>query len=280
MFHTPIDKITKDQRQKSKIAELLCGYSGGVGAMERNNATIEDPAKRIPSKEIPGLIKTWREANPNIVKLWWETDAAAKNTLKTGQSTPVAHGIMFGMKNGHLLMKLPSGRCLVYQKPHFRKFYVASIPVKTFDEEKLEYTTRIEHVEVGEAKKHNMEEYYWHLKRLGLKDDGSRPTIRESICYWGQNQTSKKWEPIKSYSGKWVENFVQATCRDLLMHAIINIEKAGYAIVLSVHDEIVAEVPKGSVSFERIKELMLDVPLWAKTWGVRADGFVGKYYKK
>lgn len=279
MFHTPIEQITKDQRQKSKIAELLCGYAGGVGAMERNNATIEDPAKRIPSKEIPGIIKTWREANPNIVSLWRETDVAVKNAIKTGQLTPVKHGIAFGMKNGNLLMRLPSGRCLVYQKPHLRKFYVANIPVTTFDEEKQENVTKIEHIEVGEARKHTMDEYYWHLQRLGLTDDGTKPSLRESICFWGQNQTTKKWEPIKTWGGRLVENFVQAICRDLLMHSILNVEKAGYPVVLDVHDELVVEITKGSVSFERIKELMLDLPDWCN-WPVRCDGFKGPYYMK
>lgn len=280
MFHTPIGQITKDQRQKSKIAELLCGYAGGVGAMERNNATIEDPAKRIPSKEIPGLIKTWREANPNIVQLWREMDAAAKTAINTGTLVPVKNGVAFGMKAGNLLMRLPSGRCLVYQKPHLRKFYVANIPVTTFDEEKQDYVTKTEHIEVGEVRKHTMDEYYWHLSRLNLVDDGTPPKLRESICFWGQNQTTKKWEPIKTWGGRFVENLVQAACRDLLMHSVITVEKAGYPVVLTVHDEIVVEVPVGSVSFERLKELLLDMPAWAKHWPVKADGFVGSYYKK
>jgi DNA polymerase len=300
MFHKPIEQITKDDRQKSKVSELLFQYGGGEKAMERNNDTIEDPKKRIPIAEIPGLVKTWRKANPAIVQMWWDMDAAAKLAINTGQLVPVKNGVAFGMKNGNLLMKLPSSRCLVYQKAFLQKFYIAKVPVVDdklmpkihFDEENNPYVKFLS-VKIGKVQKDTPEEYQYLLKRAGLAYDTSRfneylrefgltyekpkPGKRETVCFWGMDGI---WKVIETYGPKTFENLVQAACRDLLMNSIINIEKAGYPIVLSVHDEVVIEIPKDSVSFDKVKEIMLQLPDWASWWPVRADGFIGDYYMK
>lgn len=303
MFHVPVDKISKDLRQKCKIAELLCQYGGGAGAMERNNDTIEDPKKRIPEEEIPGLIKTWRKANPAIVQMWWDLDAAAKLAINTGQVVPVKNGVSFGMKNGNLLMKLPSGRCLVYQKAFLQKFYIAKVPdIVTvdgrlvpkihYDEDKNPYVKFLA-VKIGKVTKDTPEEYQYLLKRAGLAYDTSgfneylkqfgltyekpKPGKRETVCFWGMDGI---WKVIETYGPKFFENLVQAACRDLLMHSVINVENAGLPVVLTVHDELVNEVDKGIYSLEGVKEIMLQLPDWCKWWPVRADGFIGPYYMK
>lgn len=303
MFHKPVSEITKEDRQKSKVSELLFQYGGGVGAMERNNDTIEDPKKRIPLKEIPGLVKTWRKANPAITQMWWDMDAAAKLAINTGQLVPVKNGISFGMKNGNLLMKLPSGRCLVYQKAFLQKFYVAKVPEVHvvdgqiapkvyYDEDEQPYLKML-HIKLGRVFNQSHDEFYKQLKGKGiaynikafnvylqqfeLSIDPPKPTIRETVCFYGMD---KIWKVIETYGPKFFENAVQAACRDLLMHSIISIENAGYPVVLSVHDEIVSENIINSVSFERMKQLMLTLPDWCDTWPVRADGFIGEYYQK
>jgi len=304
MFHKPIEQITKEDRQKSKVSELLFQYGGGSAAMERNNDTIEDPKKRIPVEEIPGLVKTWRKANPAIVQMWWDMDAAAKLAINTGQLVPVKNGVAFGMKNGNLLMKLPSGRCLVYQKAFLQKFYIAKVPdVHTvnskivpkihFDEENNPFVKFIA-VKIGKVQKDTLEEYLWYLKKAGLAYDTSgfneylkefgltyekpKPGKRETVCFWGMDGI---WKVIETYGPKFFENLVQAACRDLLMHSIINVEKAGYPVVLTVHDEFVAEVLKSlGITLEEVKKIMLQLPDWASWWPVRADGFIGDYYMK
>ncbi len=280
MFKVAVKNVSKDQRQKAKVAELLCQFGGSVPAMEKMNETIEDPNKRIPKKEMPGLIKDWRVANPNIVQSWWDTDAAAKNAIRTGDTTEVMQGIRFGMKNGNLLMHLPSGRCLVYQKAHLRKFYIAHIPELKMDEETKEYVVSTKNVKIGEVRNQSYAEYNKYLSRLGLKDDGTKPGIRETVCFWGQNQTTKKWEVIETYGPRLVENFTQAIARDVLMNGIIKIEAGGHDVILDVHDEIVAEVVKGSVTLDEVRKLMLDLPAWCKNWPIRAEGFKAEYYQK
>ena len=89
------------------------------------------------------------------------------------------------------------------------------------------------------------------------------------------------WIRVDTYGGKLVENLVQATARDILTHAMVNLEDAGYPIVLHVHDEIVSEVLKNFGSIEEFEKIMGTMPLWADGWPIRAaGGWRGKRYRK
>ncbi len=117
MFHVPVESITKDSplRQKGKIAELACGYGGGVGALKSMGAL----EMGVEEHELQGLINHWRAASPNIVHFWWQVDKAAIGAVKERTRTRT-HGISFTYKKGLLLVTLPSGRDLVYVKPQLR----------------------------------------------------------------------------------------------------------------------------------------------------------------
>ena len=114
MFHVPVEKhgINGHLRQKGKIAELALGYGGSVGALKAMGAL----EMGIPEDELQLLVTAWREANPNIVSMWWDFDNAIKNAIKMHSSTE-SHGIKFTWRSGMLFITLPSGRKLTYIKP-------------------------------------------------------------------------------------------------------------------------------------------------------------------
>lgn len=114
MFHVPIDEITKGSilRQKGKVAELACGYGGGVGALKSMGA-IE---MGVAEEDLQGLINNWRNANPNITKLWWDIDRAALKVVKE-RTTEVVGRIKIHYEKGMMFITLPSGRKLSYIKP-------------------------------------------------------------------------------------------------------------------------------------------------------------------
>lgn len=114
MFGVPVVKhgINSHLRQKGKIAELALGYGGSVGALKAMGALDMG----LKEDELPALVAAWREANPNIVQLWWDVDDAAMTAVRNRTITE-AHGIRFSGAHGMLFIRLPSGRSLAYVKP-------------------------------------------------------------------------------------------------------------------------------------------------------------------
>lgn len=112
--------------------------------------------------------------------------------------------------------------------------------------------------------------------RPQVKDTGKG----EQVTYMGVNSYSRKWERQQLYGGKIAENITQAVARDLMAEAILRCEAAGYTIVLSVHDELIAEVPEDFGSVDEFEALMCVHPLWAKGLPLRAEGWQGKRYRK
>lgn len=114
MFHVPVEKHGQNAhlRQKGKIAELALGYGGSVGALKSMGAL----EMGLAEEELQPLVDMWREANPNIVKFWWEVDRAVKKVVKERMSSKVG-SVSFSYKSGMLFIGLPSGRNLSYVKP-------------------------------------------------------------------------------------------------------------------------------------------------------------------
>lgn len=114
MFGIPVEKngINGHLRQKGKIAELALGYGGSVGALKSMGALDMG----LTEDELQPLVDSWRNANPNIVKLWWDVDSCVKKTVRERTATQT-HGIRFIYQSGMLFIQLPSGRCLCYVRP-------------------------------------------------------------------------------------------------------------------------------------------------------------------
>lgn len=101
-----------------------------------------------------------------------------------------------------------------------------------------------------------------------------------NVSYMGMNQYTHKWERLRTYGGKLVENICQATARDLLCHAMIQLERAGFPIVMHVHDEVVIEVKPEDASIIKVNKIMSTGPDWAKGLPLGAESFISPYYKK
>lgn len=224
MFKVPIEKVTKGSnlRQKGKISELALGYGGSVGALKSMGAL----EMGLKEEELQPLVNTWRNANPNITRLWWEIDRAAIQVVKEKGMQQVGR-IKIQCKSGILFITLPSGRNLCYVKP------------------------RLEENKFG----------------------------REGITYEGVAE-SKRWGRIETYGPKLVENIVQGIARDLLAEALKNVDRAGYKIVMHVHDEIVVEAVGSEEKLNEVCRLMEIVPKWANGLPLRADGFICNFYRK
>lgn len=114
MFKVPVVKhgVNGHLRQKGKIAELACGYGGGVGALKAFGAD----KMGLTEDEMQTIVTHWRQASPTIPRFWSATERAAKNALSCPGKTYTVQpcGVKYRRDADALRCKLPSGRVLSY----------------------------------------------------------------------------------------------------------------------------------------------------------------------
>ncbi|MBQ6250134.1 DNA polymerase [Ruminococcus sp.] len=222
MFGVPVVKhgINGELRQKGKVAELACGYGGGSGALISMGALDMG----LKEDELPDIISSWRDANPEIVKFWYAVEKAAIETVKDHNDRSVGR-IGFQFSANTLWIVLPSGRRLAYIKPRLQP------------------------------------------NRFG----------RMALTFEGLG-ANNKWVRGETYSGKLTENITQATARDLLAEAMWRMERAGLDIVGHVHDEVILEVPKGSITVDAVCGIMNENPPWCPDAPLSAAGYLAESY--
>jgi len=126
---------------------------------------------------------------------------------------------------------------------------------------------------------------YLRYYRPSIKAVETQWGPREEIHYWGVD-ASRKLVELKTYGGSLVENITQATARDILANGMINCEKDGFPIVLTVHDEIVSEIedPENHLDSEQALQdfiaNMCTLPKWADGLPLAAEGWIGNRYRK
>ena len=104
---------------------------------------------------------------------------------------------------------------------------------------------------------------------------------RKTVTYTAFD--SKGVQTKKLYGGLLTENVVQAVARDILLAGMIEAEKAGFTICMTIHDEIAAEVPLDSpLGLKDLLACMSKTPTWAEGMGfiLAAEGYEGHYYHK
>ena len=221
MFKVPVEKhgINGHLRQKGKVAELACGYGGGVNALKAFGAD----KMGLSDEEMQEIVDNWRAASPTIPRFWREAENAAKNALTyPGKVVKMSCGVMYRRDAYALRCQLPSGRQLTY----------------------------------------------WDAR---LEDD--------SIVFMGQAGQAGIWAKVETWGGKLVENIVQAYARDCLAVAMDRLASAGFQICFHVHDEVVAEAPKGT-DWKEMAEIMGRPIEWAPGLLLRADGYTTDFYMK
>lgn len=245
-FGEPVESIGKGRkRQIGKVQELALGYQGGVGAFitmgdtyNVNPYDLSGPVQEAASAAqwdtfaakyanannkhglferewtaISIIVANWRAAHPQIVQSWWDyQDAAIQAVAAPGQIVTVANGRVSYYSDGRCLWCiLPSRRMLCYPSPELVS-------------EKYTYVDQ-----------HGFEQEKW----------------RNKVTYWGIDSVTKQWKKQALYGGMQCENIVQAIARDILVDAMFRVEEAGFPVILTVHDEILAELSEFGVLGEK-----------------------------
>jgi DNA polymerase len=249
-FNVPYDLVNKRQRTYAKPCVLGLGYGGGAAALQRvagnYGIVLSDQAAEKDKK-------FYRSTYPEIPDLWYTVQnfliqaTLEKSLLElhTGTTT-----IKFIGRDEYSFILLPSDRFLAYPLPQIQRD--AQYENQCFTYMGIDGTTK-----------------QW--RRLGdqhrvLKDGTHAPDM-----------------PV--HGGRLVENIIQALARDLLVYGMLKAEHAGFRCIGSVHDESIAEestLPAVETldRFETYCEALCTLPEWARGLPIRADGYVGKRYRK
>jgi DNA polymerase len=248
IYRVPIDEVTKDQRQRGKVAVLALGFGSGIGGFQ---TMAKNYNVKISDAEADEIKKAWRAVNQRIVQYWYALEEAVLRAMRSGgvhSAGPVGRQVKFRKSGSFLWALLPSGRALCYPYPELR------MVMTPWGEEKeqLTFMTVVDQTQKKKAKV--------------LPDPNAKG----------------RWQRVSTYGGSLAENMTQAIARDLLAEAIVAIEAEGIELVFHVHDEAVAEVKqfRAQYALVRMEALMSTPPAWAKGLPLAAEGWHGRRYRK
>lgn len=243
IYEIPLEKVTKDQRQIGKVAELACGYQGGVGAFQMMAKTY---LVKVPDSVAETAKATWRALNPKIVAYWPALERAVISAVKCPgekfKAGAAGREVSFLKKGSFLWCRLPSGRVICYPYPRVDL-------VKT------------PWGEMKEALTYMTTDVYVEDPKTGIV-------------------TKVRWGRTSTYGGSLAQNITEAECRDLLADAMVRLEELDYPVVIHVHDEAVGEVPEDYGSVEEMEGIIELGSSWAKDLPIAAEGWRGKRYRK
>jgi DNA polymerase len=240
-YHKDTGAKHPDRQKIGKVAELALGYQGGLGAWRNFDKT-----DTYTDDQVYGLIRAWREKSPAIVEMW-------------GGQTRNYQPYFYGLEGMAILAVTNPGARYSYR----------SVAYECIDD-KL-YCV----LPSGRRLTYHQPRILPSLKRQGQME----------LSFMGYNSNPAMgaigWVRIATFGGRLFENVVQAVSRDIMRDATNRLERAGYNIVLRVHDELVAEVPENWGSIEEFEAMMSLMPVWAAGYPVRAaGGWSGKRYRK
>ncbi|CDG20661.1 DNA polymerase [Xenorhabdus poinarii G6] len=258
-FNIQPDEVTKDQRQIGKVMELGLGYGGGVSAFLTFALTYNMDLDALAAAALPNIpASVQRDAMS-----WYKKAVEQKQT----------HGL-----SERVFITCDS------LKRMWRNAHTATVPFWYELEEMVKRAISSPNVTIPCRKLRVRRDGAWLRVVLPSGRAVCYPSPRlddGQISYMGTNPYSRKWQRLKTYGGKLVENVTQAAARDVLAGNMPLIENAGYDIVLTVHDEIISEAPDtAEYSPEHLSTLLATNPKWALDLPLNASGFEAYRYKK
>lgn len=246
------------ERQDGKTGELAFGYQGALGAWLKF-----DDSGRHTDERIIEICKSWRREHPMIVQFWRDLEDAAVQAVMNPEQVFQVRQIGFQTWDEMLSMILPNGKRIWYFRPQIRMV----MPRWHEPGPEIGEDGKVLRMADGEI----------------VMNDCAKGTCRcrprPQVSYMAQKEG--QWKRVTTYGGKLAENATQATSREVLVPAMLRAEAAGYPIILSVYDEIVAEPPLDFGSEKEFSALMAESPGdWATGWPIMVDGWEGDRYKK
>lgn len=284
IYGRDITKKDKPERQLGKTAILGLGYEMGWEKFQQTVYMIE--GKILDDEFCKKIVRIYRkEKVPEVPSFWRATERAAIGAVTEG-GEHFAGGDELGMGqisyfvSGRFLhCRLPSGRLLAYLDPVVSLKRTYRYPAKNAKGTDCTVSFPAP-LTAGMRAVHN------HAVKLAGKQNkvltGAPPDTFETphLSFMGRDK-ARQWKRIGTYGGSLVENADQASSRDLLAEAMLRVDRlAPFALLLSIHDEVVSEAPIGTATVKEFENIMSEVPKWATGMPIAAEGWIGPRLRK
>jgi len=287
IYGREITKKDKTERQLGKKAVLGLGYNMGwekfqLTVMNEEGIWLEDDFckkvvniyRKVSCPEMPVLWKAIENAaiqavqNPGL-----EFDAGGDPL--TGDGT-----VTYFTRGRFLHCRLPSGRLLAYLDPEVHTKINYRFAAKNERGTRCLVTF---HSKMGVPMGRALREAQRvaEIQRKTLTGEPPETFTTPHLSFMGRHIITKEWKRLGTHGGSLTENADQASSRDLLAEAMYRVDQHGaFGLLLSIHDEVVAEAPKGTMKVPQFEALVSEVPIWANTMPVEAEGWVGPRLRK
>lgn len=263
-FGEPVESIGKGpKRQIGKVQELALGYQGGVGAFLGMAANYGfKPDALLAAVKPVATAAGWDAAAAKY-------ERSGKFGLSQDQWTAYRY-VVDGWRASHprtvqFWWDLQDAMIEAVSHPG-EMVYLAGNRVRIYCARNRSFAYI--YLPSGRA-------LSYFRPRVQENDEGRRQVIVE-----GWDSRRNKWGDVGLYGGILWENIIQALCRDLLCYGMMHCERAGYPVVLHVHDEGVFEVPVGAGDVEEVRRLMAVLPPWAQGFPLTSAAWRDRRYVK
>jgi len=287
IYKRTITKADKSERNLGKKAILGLGYAMG---WEKFQATVwNEEGIFLEDEFCQMVVKLYRkDTYPEVPLLWRESEKAAISAVLDPGGEYFCGGNEFGvgsvsyfMKGRFLHCRLPSGRLLAYLDPQVRQRV-------TYRFAALNERGRPTTVSFPAKKATPQHRVRFHAEKLAEKQHkkllGDQPEsfVSPHLSFMGRDTYTKQWKRCGTHGGSLVENYDQASSRDLLAEAMYHIgeEDGRFDLLLSIHDEVIAEAPIDTCSLPEFEDMMARVPWWAPGMPIKAEGWIGPRLRK
>jgi len=275
-FGVPVDEIQKgsSEYQIGKVQILALGYQGGIGAFSAMTTTYG-----IDLETLPPLVLQ-HATEEELIGPYGAKALAASYVKKNPDSMSFDAAVSCDVIKRKWRAK--NARVVASWKGlELAAFDAVAYPGQAFAYNKVKYRTW------RDPNRNNYLLCQLPSGRLLFYFDPQIRNVKtswderkESVTCYSVDSVTKQWFRRPVYGGLLCENITQALCRDIMTHAQLKVEAAGYPVVLHVYDELVAEVPEGFGSLEEFSRLMEIAPTWAAGMPIKAEGWRGKRYRK
>jgi len=256
------------------VSELALGYGGGIGAYASMARGYSIDLETLPEHVLPHATADELEGDYGAEAL---SRAYLKRVPDSGLSLEAA------MACDVIKRKWRASRPAVVA--YWRNIETAATmavenPGKVYACGSVKYCVHDEFLKCLMPSGRVMHYYKPEVRVEKTSWGGEKPMLTYEGLRVVDGKTTRQWTRLMTYGPKLVENICQGFCRDLLAHGMLGLEKAGYPIILHVHDEAAAEVGEGCGNLEQFCEIMTRMPAWAHGAPITAEGWIGRRYFK